>query len=964
MKLIYRGLRCFLVIILIPLFLFCYCGFFFPEFARTTSFRCFCLRVASVSVCFIWLSFISRAISRFWSRRSSSDRATRNLVRSLWLLLTVLLLYLMGSTYTQDIDAGVAHPSAKVETAVANLAPTPDSNMSKEESFADSLERFLTSVSKAWQWVSLRYSLDEVSRLMQVCAWYRWVVYAACCAIIFNTVSVTYALLGKAVFAAYTRIAWRSPFPKKRYMIIGNNKDNLSLYASIKCKARFGVNTVISDVIKKEDQNLLYEQGIRYLNQSQSSIGENHPQNASHGEYGSVQDLKQFLNSSSRKGKRVVIINTGDDIRNIALCREVIEYVKQYTASHTSKRAAKKQPHPSEDRMKQLFSNLEVYAFGNIQHEAVFNQISIESRGVVRYVNKYRQTAVDFVKRYPLPLFMDEKQLDYSTGLVKDGVDINVCMIGFGDINQQLLNTLVSTNQFVQKGLGNIPRLKKVKYHIFDHAEARKNKNLNHSYYRYMNEFYQEDAIRKFIRNFGKYPEDYYLSGYLEDNVRARAHEYRPFPHFPAEEYYHKLDINDPEFYHQLRDIGKKNPLDVNYFVIAFGSDMENLDMAQKIREKMIEWNIPNLRIFIRTREKVDLCDTLRKPQNASYDSDEMKAYLDVNTKDICFTFGCEADTVFSLEALRDANWYKATLLCHCMHECEEHARKPDGILKSAAETIPADEDKWNQSYIQWHTQKGTIGRDSYLLGSLGIRPKMLMIGFDIEELKKTNCDQNTRTAIENEYRKSLCTPPQKNTDTPKECRLLMIIKQIPLCLSKLRVHVIRILTLGYRKPDSPDSAEKATAKCAQKITVDFGGRTYVKPLQDDYASDMFTKVKGTARDNLAIQEHFRWCGFQISRGMVPATIEEARRNDGEPFGRNHILRHHGCLTTIEGLNDMVQAGVTDKEKKNNHHAICSNYWAMDDALWFLSLLEMGIVRKHDPNAAAGNPAQTNTTNP
>ena len=134
--------------------------------------------------------------------------------------------------------------------------------------------------------------------------------------------------------------------------------------------------------------------------------------------------------------------------------------------------------------------------------------------------------------------------------------------------------------------------------------------------------------------------------------------------------------------------------------------------------------------------------------------------------------------------------------------------------------------------------------------------------------------------------------------------------------------------------------------------------------MQEDYHTNMFIDSQGSVRDNLAVQEHYRWCAFEISRGVVPATIDQSRGDKEKPCGRDYRMRRHGCLTTVEGLNEMISQGGTDEEKKNNLHAICSNYWAMDDALWFLSLLEMGIVRKHDPNATAGSPAQTSTTNP
>ena len=49
--------------------------------------------------------------------------------------------------------------------------------------------------------------------------------------------------------------------------------------------------------------------------------------------------------------------------------------------------------------------------------------------GCVTYINKYQKIAMDFIDKYPLTLFMDCKQIDYETSLVKDDVDINVTLI-------------------------------------------------------------------------------------------------------------------------------------------------------------------------------------------------------------------------------------------------------------------------------------------------------------------------------------------------------------------------------------------------------------------------------------------------------------------------------------------------------------------------------------------------------
>lgn len=151
--------------------------------------------------------------------------------------------------------------------------------------------------------------------------------------------------------------------------------------------------------------------------------------------------------------------------------------------------------------------------------------------------------------------------------MIKDGVNINALLIGFGKTNQQLFLTSVANNQFITNGEDGV-KLKKVKYFIFDKNPAENNKNLNHNYSRYKNE--------------------------CKD---VSTEEHLPLPDYPAEEYFYRLDVNDVDFYNEIKKISTTPPQDVNYIVIAFGTDLENIDMAQKLVAKSKEWGVNNLTI-------------------------------------------------------------------------------------------------------------------------------------------------------------------------------------------------------------------------------------------------------------------------------------------------------------------------------------------------------------------------------
>ena len=228
---------------------------------------------------------------------------------------------------------------------------------------------------------------------------------------------------------------------------------------------------------------------------------------------------------------------------------------------------------------------------------------------------------MNFVEKYPFALFMNEEQLDYSAAKVRAGVDINVAMIGFGKTNRQIFLTSVANNQFITEREGRT-ELKKVHYHIFDKNPAENNKNLNHSYYRYKQE----------------------REGYDAD-------AYLPLPSLPADESYHKLDVNDTRFYNVLHDAFTSEKNSVNFAVIAFGSDLENIDFAQKLLDKRAEWGVKNLIVFVKTRKDHKDLAVLNAPG--------------------CYAIGNERECVFDIREIVGDSIYRMARLRNAVYDVE-----------------------------------------------------------------------------------------------------------------------------------------------------------------------------------------------------------------------------------------------------------------------------------------------------
>ena len=404
-------------------------------------------------------------------------------------------------------------------------------------------------------------------------------------------------------------------------------------------------NKVIVDNISDSDCEKLYLDEIAFI----SSIS---PED----------NLKRLLAVSKKKNREhVFIINTGDEEKNIMLCTAIVDEI--------ASAPEKIQGH--------LFLKLKVYVFGDPRYQAIYEDIIASGYGCIHYVSKYQKMAIDFIDRYPLALFMNENHIDYKTSLVKSNVNVNVALIGFGQTNQHVFLTSVANNQFLTEGQ-TTPVLKPVNYFIFDKNPARNNKNLNHSYYRFKNELYSPE------------PNDDYL----------------PFPALPATETYIRLDINSKNFYEKIRNTVASNPGDANFIVIAFGTDLENLDMAQKLVEKRKEWNAHNLVIFVKVR-------VWHKEQTLLEDKG-------------CYFIGNENDAVYDINRIMEDKLFLMAMKRNDAYEIERKIR--DGKLEINADSL-REQSKTNNE--NWFKSKSQMERDSSLFSCLSLRSKLNLMNLD-----------------------------------------------------------------------------------------------------------------------------------------------------------------------------------------------------------------------------------------
>lgn len=495
------------------------------------------------------------------------------------------------------------------------------------------------SISKVISMVVLKYDVASIEGLMNSNALYKNTVYFCFILVGLNAVLFTLSLTLQHIWCRIQEIKATVTMKNKLYLF-GNNPQNISIYLSDNKR-----NKAIIDEISDSDCERLYMDNISYIDTPSLSS-----------RMKSLVNLAKKLNRES-----IFVINTGDEEKNIKLCTAFIEDIAL----------------TSDDVKQQLFKKIRIFVFGDPEYQAIYEDIISSGFGCIHYVNKYQKMAVDFIDRYPLALFMNGEQIDYSSSLVKENVDINVALIGFGKTNQQIFLTSVANNQFLTEGDGD-PTLKQVKYFIFDKDPAENNKNLNHSYYRFKHE-----------------------------SLGVDQKDYLPLPAVPAEEKYLRLDINSNSFYNEIKEIVMRNPKDANFIIIAFGSDIENLDMAQKLVEKRKEWDISNLVIFVKVR-------VWHKEQTLL---DEQGCYFICN----------ENDSVYDIEKIVGDKIYRMAKMRNETYDLEyDITQNPD---------IVVDEEfilnRAQASNEDWYKLKSQMERDSSLYGCLSLRSKLNLMDLD-----------------------------------------------------------------------------------------------------------------------------------------------------------------------------------------------------------------------------------------
>ena len=556
------------------------------------------------------------------------------------------------------------------------------------------LQCFLSTFKGVFNLLRLDFGMDSIVGYMKVDSFY-YVVMIAC--FILTTANV---LMFSASLLWQRTKNWllkrKALRASELYVVVGDNKDNISILKSIRKQGKQGILFANPDA---EMRDSLYIEHIPFVkfNCEQCDLIE------------FSRKIEKLFGRALKNGGFVkknlnVIVNIGTDEKNLLLTQESDRLLNKQYGKPFSCLLSKNRPDEKKSaaKCKQYHSLLDVpvvaqsgffsvYTYGELANKSVYSDLIESAKGHIHFLNRYELISLDFIKKYPFTHFMTKEQIDAGQGLIQDDWTLNVCFIGYGPTTKQIFLRMVSDAQFYTKKKEELAH-KKINYHFFDCQKAYSDKCFNQTYNRYSHKFLKTE-YRK-----GKYlplPE-YPAAEGLYDETLGQVRSWGENEHF------HVVNINDYRFLEELNKVLTQGEKSYNYVIISFGEDLADIDLAKRIRDSLeLSDGLRQTYLFAKVRNK-DLSDSL----------------MEADAKYPIIPFGCSSDVVFNLlDNINDPIKSMAKLKSFAY---------PRG-LEDAKESW---EQRYEKALEKWLSDDFETRESNYFC-CLNLRLKLNLLGFD-----------------------------------------------------------------------------------------------------------------------------------------------------------------------------------------------------------------------------------------
>lgn len=507
---------------------------------------------------------------------------------------------------------------------------------------------FLDAMNATMKTIVLRIDFSDIQMLLDVSILYQVAMSLMIVMVICNACLLGVSVFGQSIVNG-VRLYSTNFFARNIYYVLGMNDESMETAKSIRKNKRSKV--VIIDKLSREEKDIIFAKGIGYYSAD-------------------INDwVAKFYNSSHKikEGKNVRIIVNQSDYESRLIVVDMIN--KTYSEENTH-------------------DNITAFLLVNSDIESVFDDYVKLSNGKIKVLDKAKLLANDFIFNYPMTLYMSDKQLDYETATIKPEIQLNSIFIGFGDTNREIFLASRAVNQFLQYGEKGLVE-KRVKYSIFDKNKAKNSIKLNHNYFKYR-DFYNKLSVND---EFTIEKNDVYS---IENNEsQLSSYLPLPIPYSRKNERFLQLDFNQNEFYNEIFDIVSRKDA-FTHINISLGSDLINIDIAEKLKEKLKEWDcFENIHIFVKIKNK-------ELYRHKAFD------------KQLMTSFGCNAD-IHSIEMLENDSVEKMAI--------ERKYEYQKGTVEGC---------KYNNSRDLWYEEDYDLKRGANHNCCIALRMKLNLLGLDI----------------------------------------------------------------------------------------------------------------------------------------------------------------------------------------------------------------------------------------
>ena len=268
------------------------------------------------------------------------------------------------------------------------------------------------------------------------------------------------------------------------------------------------------------------------------------------------------------------------------------------------------------------------------------NQLSIknkilENRSIAAFIDcftRYELFALNYIERNPITEHLPSSFINENLGIVEHDKAINVIYLGFGKMAKtlhrvQLMNDNLPTIE------DNVMKKYNISYYAFDKDEkANEDKTMSFFFKRY------DENTRKYSTK------KYFPSVDKLDNVDFQV-----------------VNIESYTIISEILNIIKKNKNEKSYnrFIISYGEDIDNIDMAIKVSALLKEQGYENYELYVKVKGKFPSAIKLLEDKRVNVIGDIDSIFNhDVIVNERLYELAKLVNKKYHSKRLKDSPWY------------------------------------------------------------------------------------------------------------------------------------------------------------------------------------------------------------------------------------------------------------------------------------------------------------------